>query len=277
MKKTYLLLALLGLATMPGLSAAQMSKDEIQQRLANAVKTADVETTQKILALDGDANGNINELGWAYPETLLQHAIGRGHINIAELLLQHNASVNAPYGPQQKSILGLAIGAKSIPQVALLLKHKANPLIKDKAGLNLLRISCSHKLPTITTLLLLHPEIDANELCYTYPDLFCYKPFLTQQRWLLYNAQEAEKESQRSALLDNTHLSEVLIKMIIDYANKPHIKLPEYPLPAGKPTDIELKETREALKLADEIYFCDAKPLESESVQRKRIKEDHGS
>lgn len=92
---------------------------------------------------------------------------------------------------------------------------------------------------------------------------------LTKQRWLVYHA---DKQARAKELIDAGILTQDTCSVVIEFLGHYH-HVPEHPLLLDTiPTDAELKETRETMALADEIYFGN-----SRRTLRTKIKEDHGS
>lgn len=278
----YIKAVLLGLVAVSMVQAA-----ESQQALVYAVNICDVAKATRMLQCGADASGLGVLNGHPCPLLFLAASDKNASIPAAqreamvELLLRNKASANVSDG---NGTTALMCSLDSPVLVKTLLKHKADITPRNTGGANALFMSIlwgsDINKRLILPLLLLHPQINEAELSYTYEfgksRLYTVPTELTACRRLLCHAKEVEKAAQINALTECTRFSGDLIKMVINYASRPlKITVPEYPLPAGIPTDAELKETRAAMVIADEVYE-DQK--ESEILQpRKRVKEDHGS
>lgn len=198
-----------------------------------------------------------------------------GSIKIVELLLTHKANVNAQDDSGLTALMRAA-GNEYLYIVELLLKHEADITIKDNSGETVLTHACAHhegeienyNKNSILALLLAHPSMTAEQItdAYNYRQKTIKDEHLSKIKWSTYHV---DKENRDQIIRQCTNIpSPAIIDLIAQYAALYH-HVPGYSLLPGVPkkNDPLLIAPRNALAMAEQIYFLSETPLQKVSTK----------
>jgi ankyrin repeat protein len=117
-------------------SAAWAYNDEAQVEFSSAVVEGNVAVVKKYLD-SGDFKPNEIIFGW----TPLLSAAVKGQLEVVKLLIERGADVNYKHPITKMTAVAHATYDENLPMLELLLKNGANPNIKMKGDVSVLRMA----------------------------------------------------------------------------------------------------------------------------------------